>query len=181
MASISIHWFLKSRLYTKSRLFNAKFHFGHNILYLKFRLYVQSRLVKSRFNCWHIVVKVLLTAGIGRPFPSCWFLSQSNGFNVLGGKRKQVVNQQQQQLWPLTFFHYIRGGKRERGHQLAFASPKFVSSRLTLLDAGNHAKVVAFSPPTAAVEERNKRWQGPPQKNCIKWNSFLNRFIRIIL
>ena len=39
MTSVSTLSFLKSRLYTKSRLFNVKFHFGHKISYLKSRLY----------------------------------------------------------------------------------------------------------------------------------------------
>ena len=51
MASVSTHWFLKSELYAKSRLFKVKFHFGHKILYLKSRLYVKSRSVKSRLYC----------------------------------------------------------------------------------------------------------------------------------
>ena len=39
MASVSTLPFLKSRLYTKSRLFIVKFHFGHRISYLNLRLY----------------------------------------------------------------------------------------------------------------------------------------------
>ena len=51
MASVNTLWFLKSRLYTKLRLFSVKFHFGHFILYLKSRHYVKSRFVKSRLYC----------------------------------------------------------------------------------------------------------------------------------
>ena len=48
---VSTFWFLKLRLYAKSRLFNVKFHFCHNILFLKWRLYVKARFVKSRLYC----------------------------------------------------------------------------------------------------------------------------------
>ena len=51
MASVSTLSFLKLRLYTKSRLFNVKFFFGHKILFLKSRLYVKSRFIKSRLYC----------------------------------------------------------------------------------------------------------------------------------
>ena len=51
MASVSTLSFLKSRLYSKSRLFDVKFHFGHKILFLKSRLYVKSRFVKSGLYC----------------------------------------------------------------------------------------------------------------------------------
>ena len=44
-------WFLKSRLYTKLRLFKVKFLLGHKLLYLKSRLYIKSRLIKSRLYC----------------------------------------------------------------------------------------------------------------------------------
>ena len=51
MAFVSTLSFLKLRLYTKSRLFNVKFQFGHKISFLKLRLYVKSRFVKSRLYC----------------------------------------------------------------------------------------------------------------------------------
>ena len=51
MASVSTFLYLKSRLYSKSRLFNVKFNFGHKILYIKSRLYVKSRFPKSRLYC----------------------------------------------------------------------------------------------------------------------------------
>ena len=51
MASVSTLWFLKSRLYTKSRLFNVKLNFGRKISYLKSRLYFKSRFVKLRLYC----------------------------------------------------------------------------------------------------------------------------------
>ena len=51
MASVSTLWFLKLRLYSKSRLFDVKFHFGNKILYFKLRLYVKSRFIKSRLYC----------------------------------------------------------------------------------------------------------------------------------
>ena len=51
MASVGTLWFLKLRLYAKSRLFNVKVHFGHKISFLKSRLYVKSRFVKSRLYC----------------------------------------------------------------------------------------------------------------------------------
>ena len=53
MASISTLSFLKLRLYTKSRLFKVKFHFGHKISFLKSRLYVKLRFVISRLSCTH--------------------------------------------------------------------------------------------------------------------------------
>ena len=51
MTSVSTLSFLKSRLYSKSRLFNVKFHFGHKNSFLKTRLYVKSRFIKSRLYC----------------------------------------------------------------------------------------------------------------------------------
>ena len=39
--------FLKSRLYTKLRLFNVKFHFS----LLKSRLHIKSRFIKLRLYC----------------------------------------------------------------------------------------------------------------------------------
>ena len=53
MASVSTLSFLKSRLYTKSRLFKVKYHFGHKLSFVKSRLYVKSRFVKSRLYCLH--------------------------------------------------------------------------------------------------------------------------------
>ena len=47
--NVSTLSFLKLRFYSKSRLFDVKFHFGHKISFLKSRLYVKSRFVKSRF------------------------------------------------------------------------------------------------------------------------------------
>ena len=58
MASFSALWFLKSRLFTKSRLFNAKFHFGHKIATPKSRLYVKSRFVKLRLYCIRELVAI---------------------------------------------------------------------------------------------------------------------------
>ena len=51
MASVSSLSFLKSRLYTKSRLVNVKFHFGHKISFLTLRLYVKLIFVKSGLYC----------------------------------------------------------------------------------------------------------------------------------
>ena len=41
--------FLKLRLYSRSRLFNVKFHFGHKIQYFKLRLYC-TYIVKNAGN-----------------------------------------------------------------------------------------------------------------------------------
>ena len=51
MASVSTLSFLKSRLYSKLRLFDVKLHFGHKISFLKSRPYVKLRFVKSRLYC----------------------------------------------------------------------------------------------------------------------------------
>ena len=51
MASVSTLSILKLRLYSKSRLFDVKFHFGHKISFPKSRLYVKLRFVKSRLYC----------------------------------------------------------------------------------------------------------------------------------
>ena len=51
MTSVSTISFLKSRLYSKSRLFKVKFYFGHKISFLKSRLYLNLRFVKLRLYC----------------------------------------------------------------------------------------------------------------------------------
>ena len=51
MSSFCTLWFLKSRLHSKSRLFNVKLHLRHKIVYLKLRLYVKSKFIKSRLYC----------------------------------------------------------------------------------------------------------------------------------
>ena len=59
---VSTLCFLKSRLYTKSRLFIERFNFGHKILNLKSRLFVKSIIVKSRLYCIYLALEEMTFA-----------------------------------------------------------------------------------------------------------------------